>query len=278
MTLIGSPSLINPLNALPDLAVAAFHWLEYLGLLGGIGSMVVRRLGAKPPRIRWAQPPMHFAFGAAFAGGLGVVLLEALDATRSGAGSGAIAFLVGGAPGWVRIARVTAEGLALLFCLRGIPSVAPVAVLAAALLAVAGHATAIQPAAGAELADALHVVSAGMWAGGILALASLQPPDGWRGAESKALLQRFASVALIAFAITALTGVLRATEQLNGVSDLWMTSYGLVLTLKSAGVVVMLALSSLAWRRGLPVARAEAGVALAVVGLTALLAAFPLPA
>ena len=41
---------------------------------------------------------------------------------------------------------------------------------------------------------------------------------------------------------------------------------------------VMLALSALAWGRGLPVARLEAGVAVIVVGATALLAAFPLPA
>jgi len=151
-------------------------------------------------------------------------------------------------------------------------------VLAAALLPLGGHAAGVLPAGGAELADALHVLSAGMWAGGILALASLRPPDGWRSPEARLLLERFAGVALIAFAITALTGVLRATEQLSALSDLWNTSYGLVLTLKSIGVLVMLALSSLAWRRGLPVARVEAVVAAAVIGLTALLAAYPLPA
>jgi putative copper export protein len=151
-------------------------------------------------------------------------------------------------------------------------------VLAAVLLPLGGHAAGVLPAGGAELADALHVLSAGIWAGGILALASLRPPDRWRSPEARLLLQRFAGVALIAFAVTALTGVLRATEQLSALSDLWTTSYGVVLTLKSVGVVVMLALSSLAWRRGLPVARAEAGVAAAVIALTALLAAYPLPA
>jgi len=92
------------------------------------------------------------------------------------------------------------------------------------------------------------------------------------------LLERFGRIALIAFGITALTGLLRATEQLNAVSDLWTTTYGLVLSFKSMGVLVMLALSALAWRRGLPVAGVEAGVAVVVVGATALLAAFPLPA
>ncbi|TAN32772.1 hypothetical protein EPN29_07015 [bacterium] len=260
----------------PDLAAAAFHWLEYVGLLGGLGSFVVRRLASHPPRIPWARPPMAIAFAAAFAGGLGVITLEALEG--SGSAAGALAFLIGGAGGWVRIVRVAAEGLALLFCVRGLPYVAPMTALAAASLALAGHSTAVEPPAGAEFADAIHVLSAGMWAGGILALATLRPPGGWRGPEARMLLGRFSSVALIAFGVTALTGVLRATEQLSGVSDLWTTPYGLVLGLKSAGVLAMLVLSSLAWRRGLPVARVEAGAAVAVAGLTALLAAFPFPA
>jgi putative copper export protein len=178
----------------------------------------------------------------------------------------------------VQLARVAAEGLALVFCIRGISFVAPAAVLAAALLPFAGHAAAVEPAAGAEFADVLHVLSAGTWAGGILVLATLSPPGGWRGVEARTLLDRFAGVALIAFAVTALTGVLRATEQLHGLSDLWETSYGIVLALKSVGVGIMVLLSSLAWRRGVPVARIEAAVMVLVVAATAVLASFPAPA
>lgn len=116
-----------------------------------------------------------------------------------------------------------------------------------------------------------------MWAGGILALATLRPPDGWRGPESRALLSRFGGVALVAFAITALTGVLRASDELHDVSGLWTTSYGEVLALKSLGVGTMLVLSAVAWRRGVPLARAEAALAVLVVGATAVLAAFPTP-
>ncbi len=200
---------------------------------------------------------MHLAFGAALAGGLGL-----------------LAF----APSWWLVPRVLAEGAALALCLRGKPLVAPFAVLAAALLPLTGHAAGLEQTAGVEFADALHVLSAGMWGGGILALASLRPPGGWKSAEARGLLERFGRVALIAFGITALTGVLRASEQLPALADLWTTQYGFVLILKSAGVLAMLALSSLAWRRGLPVAGVEAGVAVLVVGATALLAAFPLPA
>jgi hypothetical protein len=48
--------------------------------------------------------------------------------------------------------------------------------------------------------------------------------------------------------------------------------------LKTVGVGIMLALSSLAWRRGLPVARVEAALAALVVAATAVLASFPSPA
>jgi putative copper export protein len=84
-------------------------------------------------------------------------------------------------------------------------------------------------------------------------------------------------VALIAFGMTALTGVLRATEQLVSLSDLWTTPYGVVLALKVGGVGVMLVLSALALRRR-PVLRVEAAVMMVVVALTALLASFPLQA
>ena len=243
----------------PDLVLAVLHWIEYLGILGALGAIVVRRLARNRPEIHWARPPMHIALGAAFLGGLAVVIVEAFQ----------------GSLPWMHLARVSAECLALMFCLRGVSLVAPTAAFAAALLSFGGHASAVEPAAGAMFADVLHVLSAGMWAGGILALASLRPPDGWRGAEARGLLDRFAGVAFIAFAVTALTGVLRATEQLHGLSDLWQTSYGEVLALKTVGVGIMLVLSSLAWRRGLPVARVEAAVTVLVVAATAVLAAFP---
>lgn len=247
----------------PDLLLAALHWVEYVGLLGGIGSIVIRRLARNGPRIGWADPPMHVFLGMAFLGGLAVITVEGLHA--------------GGLPGWERVARVAAEGLAFVLCVRGIPMVAPAAALAAALLPFASHAAAVQPSAGAIFADAIHVISAAMWAGGILALATLHPPDGWRGPEARALLARFGGVALVAFAITALTGVLRASDELHDVSGLWTTSYGEVLALKSLGVGIMLVLSAVAWRRGVPLARAEAALAALVVGATAVLAAFPTP-
>ncbi len=258
-----------------DIATGALRWLEYLGLIGVVGIMVVRRLSAQTPQIRWARPSMRLALAAAFVGGVGVIGAEAYGA--GGSISGAIGYLLAGPPGWVRIARVVAEGAALALCLRRLRPVAPLALFATASLAFAGQAAGVRPPAGAIFADVLHLLSAGVWAGGIMALATLRPPGGWNGAEARALATRFGRVAFIAFAITAFTGVLNATAELSGLADLWTTSYGLVLSAKSAGVLAMLVLSALAWRRGLVLARFEAGVAVAVLAATALLAAYPLP-
>jgi putative copper export protein len=246
-----------------DLAVAALRWLEYAGLLGFVGVVVMRRLAAMRPPITWARPSMLPALAAAFLGGLALV---SIDALRSGH------------PSVLGIVRVAAEGVALGLCLgRGGSWVVPPGIFAAAALAFAGHAASVNPAAGAIFTDSTHVLSAGAWAGGILVLATLRPPDGWRGDEGGAMLQRFGRVAFLAFAITALTGALRATEELRGVGDLWSTQYGLVLSLKTAGVLVMVGMSALVWRRGFRYARAEGALVLIVLAATAVLAAFPMP-
>jgi putative copper export protein len=238
-----------------EVAVGLLRWLEYAGLIYAIGVLVVRRLASNQPSISWARPPMRPALAAAFVGGLGVVGVEAF----------------GESFGWVHVVRVIAEGAALALCLLSRRFVAPLAIFAAAALAFAGHAAVA--GVGAMFGDALHVLSAGIWAGGIMALATLRPRGGWSG-EGRALLARFGRVAVIAFAITAMTGVLNATAQVGDISNL-TTGYGLVLSAKSLAVLAMVALSALAWRRGFGALRLEAALAIVVIGATALLAAYP---
>lgn len=194
---------------------------------------------------------MQLAFAAAFLGGLGLFI---------------------GDPTLPAGVRVAAEGAAWLLCVRGTGLVAVPAVLAALVLPLSGRAS----GAGAVSVDALHVLSAAMWGGGILALVTLRPPEGWQSREARLLIERFGRVAVIAFGITALTGFLRATEQLSEPSQLWTTDYGVVLGLKVAAVLVLIAVSA-AWRRGRAPAWTEAAVAVLILLLTALLAVIPLP-
>ncbi len=242
--------------------VALARWVEYSGLLGFVGVVVVRVLAGHQPLIRWARPRMDLALGAAFIGGMFVLGLQWFSA-------GSIPFVV--------VLRVAAEAAALVLCRTIGRGAVPAGFVAAVVLALGGHAVDAEPPIPAILVDALHVVSAGAWAGGIITLAALHPPDGWVSGEGRAMLQRFGGVAAIAFAVTALTGVLRATETLGDIGLVWTSGYGLVLLAKTAGVVAMLAMSAVTWRRGVPLARAEAALALAVLAATAVLAALPLP-
>lgn len=194
---------------------------------------------------------MQLAFAAAFLGGLGLFV---------------------GDPTLPVAVRVVLEGIAWLLCVRGVPMVAPFGVLAAAALAATSHA----PDAGARFVIVLHVLSAAMWGGGILALVSLRPPEGWRSAEARALVERFGRVAIVAFGITAVSGFLRATEEINGLTDLWTTTYGVVLGLKVAAVLLLIAISA-AWRRGWAPTGVQAAAVVLVVLLTALLTVIPPP-
>ena len=245
-----------------DLAIAVLRWLEYVGLLGFVGVVVVRRLGGMQPPIQWARPSMQPALAAAFAGGLLVLVADSLRV---------------GHPNPAILVRVAAEGVALGLCIYGRRWVVPPAIVAVLALPFGGHAVVMQPAGGVIFTDAVHVLSAGIWGGGILVLATVRPPDGWGKGEGRAMLERFGRVAFLAFAITALTGVLRAASVVADVSSLWTSAYGVVLVAKTAGVLAMVAISALGWRRGWRYARVDGLLVLLVLAATALLAAYPMP-
>ena len=251
---------MNP--ALYDLSWAAWRWLEYAALVGFVGVVVVRRLAGMQPALPWARVSMERWLGAALIGGLGGLLTQMLH---------------GGDLDVAGLVRVVAEGLALFLCLYVHRWVVPPALLAVVAVAFAGHAARLTVALWAVPTDAVHVLSAGAWAGSIMVLATLRPPGGWGGDEGHAMLERFGRIAFLAFAMTALTGVIRATEELRDINDLWGTPYGVVLSAKTAGVLVMVAMSALVSRRGWPHARLEGAAVLIVLAATALLAAFPMP-
>jgi copper transport protein len=259
-----------------DLLVALARAFEYAALLAGLGMLLLLELARRSGTGDWVRPPLRRTLALALLAGTAVVLGEAL-AAGSGSPQLVSAYLSGGPPGWAREARLAAELAALLVALRW-PRLAAIPLLIAlAALAAAGHAAAVQPAAPAMVTDAGHLFLASLWAGGILALATLRPPGGWLGPEARKLLSRFTPVALVAFPLTIGTGLLRALSEVGSVQALLGTAYGLVLGVKAAAVLVMLPLSLLAWRRWLPSPRLEALVVAGVVGTTALLAAFPLP-
>lgn len=260
-----------------DLLIALARAIEDAALLLAVGGIALRRLAYREPALPWVRPPVAPVLVVALVAGIAVVVAESLNAAPSPSPSAVIDYLGTGPPGAARVARIVAEVIALIVAtVSSDLAVVPV-VIAIFYLASAGHAAAVRPAWWGIAADTIHLVAAGLWAGGILALVTVRPPSGWRESLARDLLGRFTPVALGAFAVTVAFGALRGTQELTGISDLWTSSYGQVLSAKIVAVVGMVGLSLRAWRWRLVLPRVEASLAALVIVAAALLAAFPLP-
>jgi copper transport protein len=175
---------------------------------------------------------------------------------------------------------------------------ASAALLAAVTPALSGHAVALgQLAWLAVPVDAIHVVAAGGWVGGLLAViavglpAALRLRPDERGGAASALVQAFSPVALAFTAALLTTGVVSAWLHLGEVEALWTTPYGRTLLLKVAifsAVALVGAYNflrvrpALAGERGAAMLRRSGAIelllALAVITVTAVLVAIPPPA
>jgi copper transport protein len=144
----------------------------------------------------------------------------------------------------------------------------PAAVLVVTL-SIAGHASATQPHALLAPADALHVLAAGTWLGGLVLLLlvfwprSNAPP----GAAAATATRRFSGLALPAIALLVASGAAEAWFYLGSVHQLTSTTWGLALVAKVAllGAIVGLAARNrraVSRLSGSPVARTGLGPAL----------------
>ena len=274
---------------LADVLIAAGRAAEDAALLVAVGMLLLVGLARLDRRLPAMRPRVHVALAVALTAGLAVSLAEAVAASAVPGASvwGMAAYLTSGLAGWARLSRVALEAVALSLSLplsargrlRAWPVVALVVSLAVVALAASGHAAGATPAWWGVTADAVHLLAAGLWAGGIVVLATVrlqQGPLGWTGPQGRALLARFSPVALGAFVVSAGFGVVQALQQVGTVGALLGSSYGQVLGIKVLAVAGMVALSIRAWRRR-PVLRTVAALGLTAVALAALLAAYPLP-
>jgi copper transport protein len=259
-----------------DIAIGAVKWIEALALLLLVGQVLVSRLSRREPRIEWFKPGFRAA-SVALSAGLVVVWAQATVGSGGHSPSAYLAYFGAGLSGAALLARLALEALTLVAVIRGWRSLPLFLGGSLVMLAAAGHAAGVQPAWLGIGLDAVHLVAAGLWAGGIGALAMLRPPGGWRSTEARRLLGRFTPVALAAFGATVVAGGLEAIEQLGSFQALFGTDYGRVLIAKMALVACMLPLSLMAWRLGRPRVRIEASIAICVVAAAALLASFPAP-
>ncbi|MGA8210084.1 MAG: FixH family protein [Nocardioidaceae bacterium] len=114
------------------------------------------------------------------------------------------------------------------------PAVAGLTVAGAAVsIAAGGHAAA--SGRGWDLVvDAVHVLAAGLWVGGLVALTTLG-----RSADRRTV-KRFSRLAMGSVVVLVAAGVANSLVHLRAVDQLWSTGYGLVLLAKLAVVAAAL--------------------------------------
>lgn len=264
--------------------------------------LALRAGGEDPDRLSvraWSRTVEVGWLAAALAALLAIA--EAANAAGGLSLSGLNDYLLTNAAGIARVAIVLVLALAALGARRA-PRLAALATVAAFLaLAFSGHANSADPRAVALLSDWLHLLAAAIWIGGIaqLALTWTGPAIRQRGLARVVLaevLPRFGRVALLAFAVVVVSGLLNALIELGAPAELWQSPYGRVLAVKMALVGAVAAISCLHGLRLRPrllaagphpdpklerrhwlLLRREPLAGLAVLIAAALLVAFPLP-
>ena len=277
----GPGSIEAAANSVPgpqpsDIAIGAVKWVEALALLFLVGQVLMRRLAGDDSELAWVRPGFRAA-SIALSAGLVVVWAEATVGSGGHTLSGYLSYFGSGLSGAALLARLGFEALALVAVVRGWRTLPLWLAGALVMLAASGHAAGVDPGFLGITLDAVHLLAAGLWAGGIAALAGLRPPGGWLGPAARRLIVRFTPFALGAFGATVVAGGLEAVLQLGSIGSLFGTAYGRVLLVKMGLVALMLPLSLMAWRLRRPHVRIEAGVATCVVAAAALLASFPAP-
>ncbi len=217
------------LTASPGLGWVDFglRSLYYLGLLAGAGAAAfgVAIRGFATERLQ--RPLAHLLFFS-------------LLATFLGASA-----IVHAAPPGTRYALVLKVALTISLVGGAAAALAPaypallVLASSSALVLVAaptlsGHAfDRNQPRGIAAVVDLAHSASAACWFGGLLALAFVVPAAS-EERERRALARRFSTIALVSVIVVALTGLGRALTELSAPGQVWSTSYGRALIVKTA--------------------------------------------
>lgn len=265
---------------------AALLLAAILGVLGAAGGVVMQ--GAEAAGV------------SGFSALRGSILGEVLE-TRFGTYRG-LAVLA-----WLAFGLLVAL---LLRPSRSAPRSLALAALAAPLAflvlvpALSGHPSVQPPVAVLFPTNVIHVLTMATWLGGLAALLFAVPGATRRLAGSDgarllaALLTRFSRLAIVAVALLAVTGLIQAYVLVRDPSDLLDTAYGRAVLIKISLLALVVAIAAYLRRRALPrlqrvaadgaspgqaglllrrALRAEVGLLLVVLGVTAALASYAPP-
>jgi copper transport protein len=231
------------------------RWLLFAGLLTAAGSVVFRLLvwrralaaAAPAAEVRTkAEHEEQRTSSALLFAGLLVAFLGASAASHGGTETR-----------YELVNSVAALEAAVGAALAGVAYGAampvlwiPAAVLALALVpmpTLAGHALDENQSVLAPVADVVHVGSAAVWLGALLALALVTPRAARalatreRGELYGQIAGRTTGLVVVSVALLSGTGVLRALGELSELDQLWTTGYGRTIVVKTALLGALLA-------------------------------------
>lgn len=280
----GVPAAVQ--SPTPTAAGVAGRWLFYVGVILMLGAAVVGVVVVGDP-VAISRRALAAAWMAAAVG----VLLTIVDQRSTARTS--LSNLLSSSTGQkltTQAIAVAVAGVAVVWAWRrpDRSSLALVGVGASAAMlarALAGHANASSVRWFAVGMQWLHLVSVGAWVGGLVwLLVAMRRGDPGQG---PGLARRFSSVAGATLAVVAVSGTVRALDEVGAWGRLVDTSFGVTLLVKVALVAALVALGARNRFRHVPAAvssrlgglrravRGEVAIAAGVLGLTALLAGLP---
>ena len=209
-----------PVATGPSAGSVAARWLLYAGILAAAGIALFSLVA--PPEDGERVALILSAAAVLAAIGAAEEVHRVGLATRDGRTLGA---------GFVAALLVATAAAAATLDRRALRPALVLALGLAAVPALAGHALDPGLARVNVAADVLHVAAASAWTGALIALVALP------GASTRQATR----LALGAVLVLGATGVLRASFELTRAAQLWSTSYGRTLLVKTALLLVVLA-------------------------------------
>ena len=270
----------------PSAASIAGRWLFYVGVVLLLGAAVVGvAVVARPATVSvWA---LNGAWGAT-AIGLALTFADQRATART-----SLSQLLQSSTGHKLSTQAAAVGLAWLAVVwaslrpsrRSLAAVGAGAAAAMLARALSGHAEASSVPWFAVAVQWAHLVAVGAWVGGLVwLLLALRRDDPGQG---RGLARRFSAVAGVTLGVVAVTGALRALDEVGAWDRLVDTSFGVALLVKVALFAALAGVGARSRFRHVPkggavrlaglrrTVRAEVVIGVAVLGAAAVLAGLP---
>lgn len=217
------------------------YYAALLALLGWALWSALQRLTERRAAY-WRNIGMRLLTVHLLAFGLFAMLhwLELTAGGQSGVPFAALLRDTGVGQSWLFTGVLAVAGFPLLFRYRYVDAGWAVLIIAAKTLR--GHASAFEPVLWARIADGVHLASAAVWAGGLLALVLVMRTSAdW----FRSLAPSFSTAALAALLVLAATGVVSAVLYTERLTDLPETAWGMLLLGKIALVAVVVPVAAL---------------------------------